>query len=335
MTKSEITPVELIIPDAGPLISLAHADQLDLVHIFGRRVAIADVVMAECLKKPSSPDHEVLKQWFERNANSVQTITTPFAQVFNEALQREIDGLERNATRGLGDATVTWILQNLDRVAETGVIPLVLTEDRTFSLDLTSGGKAHVLSTRAWLAGLEEAGAIESAANLLRAMGQHGRSVSNLNIDHPIVKNDATSDWIENVNPAFTIETIRGLLKQPLKAAATLQSGLEKAPEFTKQVARSVIINIHKRDSDANTIALIALAAPSDRDFVSQIAILRQNIEQLDGLDQYLPTLQQLSKNEIVEANSDIIASLKRHGATSEFTDGLDRELAEQKARSR
>jgi hypothetical protein len=35
-------PVDLIIPDAGPLISLAHAGRLDLVDVFNRPVAVID-----------------------------------------------------------------------------------------------------------------------------------------------------------------------------------------------------------------------------------------------------------------------------------------------------
>lgn len=34
-----MTPVGLIIPDAGPLISLVHAGRLDLVEVFNRPVA--------------------------------------------------------------------------------------------------------------------------------------------------------------------------------------------------------------------------------------------------------------------------------------------------------
>lgn len=57
-------PIDLIIPDSGPLISLAHAGRLDLVLVFDRPVVVADIVKLECLKKPGSPDHTALVDWF-------------------------------------------------------------------------------------------------------------------------------------------------------------------------------------------------------------------------------------------------------------------------------
>ncbi|MFZ4748214.1 MAG: hypothetical protein ACOYLK_15210 [Sphingomonas sp.] len=36
-------PVDLIIPDSGPLISLAHANRLDLIEVFDRPIIIADI----------------------------------------------------------------------------------------------------------------------------------------------------------------------------------------------------------------------------------------------------------------------------------------------------
>lgn len=51
--------VDLIIPDSGPLISLAHADRLDLLDVFDRPVLIPDVVRLECLKKPAASDYPI------------------------------------------------------------------------------------------------------------------------------------------------------------------------------------------------------------------------------------------------------------------------------------
>lgn len=54
--------VDLIIPDAGPLISLAHAGRLDLIEVFDRPVVVLDIVRLECLKKPGSPDHSAVRE---------------------------------------------------------------------------------------------------------------------------------------------------------------------------------------------------------------------------------------------------------------------------------
>lgn len=50
------TPVDLIVPDAGPLMTLAYAGRLDLPQSFGRPVKVLDVTRAECLKKAYTPD---------------------------------------------------------------------------------------------------------------------------------------------------------------------------------------------------------------------------------------------------------------------------------------
>ena len=99
-----MTPVDLIIPDAGPLISLAHAGRLDLVEVFNRPVAVIDVVKLECLKKPDSPDYAVIKAWFHNNSNAIRIIETPVRSVYKQALQDELSGKNPRATRGLGDA---------------------------------------------------------------------------------------------------------------------------------------------------------------------------------------------------------------------------------------
>ena len=187
-------PVDLIIPDSGPLISLAHANRLDLLEVFDRPVAILDIVHIECLRKIDSPDHARLDDWFARHGNRLRIVETPFAAVFAKAIEDERQRQNARATRGLGDAAIAWMLRNLSDIAAKGSIPLVLTEDRDFTLDLTDA-TAHLLSTRAWLAGLERAGVIESAAAVIDAIGQHGRVLSNLNVDRPVDRQGIATSW--------------------------------------------------------------------------------------------------------------------------------------------
>lgn len=191
-----MTPVDLIIPDAGPLISLAHAGRLDLVEVFNQPIAVIDIVKLECLKKPESPDHLALKSWFDNNSNAIRIIDTPFRQTYDQALQNEITGKNPRATRGMGDAAYGWLLPNLDLVARRGTVPLVLTEDKNLSVTLSDHKVAHILSTRAWLTGLQNAGVIESAAEIIAQIGQHGRNLSSLHVDNAIGSEDGESDWL-------------------------------------------------------------------------------------------------------------------------------------------
>lgn len=187
--------VDLIIPDSGPLISLAHANRLDLVEVFDRPVAVLDVVKLECLKKREAPDYEILKSWFDRSGNAVRIVDTPLCATYQKALEDERSGRNPRATRGLGDATFGWLLPNLGDVVAPGAIPLVLLEDRNLSLTLDLG-LAHILSTRAWLSGLERAGVIESAAEVIEQINRHGRNLSTLQADRPVERDNRKSGWI-------------------------------------------------------------------------------------------------------------------------------------------
>jgi hypothetical protein len=69
--------INLVIADAGPLISLASAKRLDLLTCFDRPVKILDVVKEECLVKPGAPGETELRQWFSTNSNDAEIVPSP------------------------------------------------------------------------------------------------------------------------------------------------------------------------------------------------------------------------------------------------------------------
>ncbi|PAX07048.1 hypothetical protein [Sphingomonas lenta] len=190
--------VDLIIPDSGPLISLAHADRLDLIEVFDRPIVIADIVKLECLKKPTAPDYPVLERWFARIGNRVRVVDTPMREPYEAALQRERAG-ERRATSGFGDATLAYMLRRLDDFAAPGAVPLVLIEDEGASRLLSRFERAHILSTRTWLISLERAGVIPSARDVINKIAHGGRELSELQADRPGVGDDGKSAWLGQV----------------------------------------------------------------------------------------------------------------------------------------
>lgn len=165
--------VDLILPDAGPLISLAHADRLDLLNVFARPVVILDVVAMECVRKPDAPDHDRLAAWLHRAGNRFVLSQTPIGPLYRDALARERSGEDAAATRGLGDAALSWALRNIDRLARPEAIPLVLVEDRKLATRLEDMNRGHIVSTRTWLAALEEAGAISDFHAIIAEMANH------------------------------------------------------------------------------------------------------------------------------------------------------------------
>lgn len=192
-------PVALIIPDSGPLISLAHADRLDLLEVFERPVVIADIVRIECLKKPTSPDHATLERWFARIGNRARVVETPLREAYEAALRRERSGEEPRATSGFGDATLSYMLRRLDLYAAPDAVPLVLIEDDKASRSLARFEHAHILSTRTWLISLERAGVIPSAREVIGEIAQGGRELSTLQADRPGKREGTKSDWLGNV----------------------------------------------------------------------------------------------------------------------------------------
>lgn len=177
-------PVDLIIPDSGPLISLAHADRLDLLDVFDRPIIIPDVVRLECLKKPTARDYPILHRWFERSGNHISVVDTPMQEAYRAALERERTG-ERRATSGFGDATLAYVLRRLDDYAAPNAVPLVLIEDEATARLLSRFERAHIISTRTWLVSLERAGVIASAHSVIEAIARGGRGLSELQIDRP------------------------------------------------------------------------------------------------------------------------------------------------------
>ena len=192
-------PVTLIIPDAGPLITLAIADRLELLQKFGRKILIMDVVREECLRKADVPEYPRLKAWFEKNGhNQAQIMATPFLAAFREAARQAASGGDPFATRGMGDATIAWFVANISRFHSADDIGLVLTEDATFG-NVVLNRDVHVLSTRAWLQALENANMIPSAVDIIQEVQANGRNLARYIADQPAVISAGTrSDWIEH-----------------------------------------------------------------------------------------------------------------------------------------
>ena len=82
-------PVDLIIPDSGSFICLAHADRLDLIEVFDHPIVIADIVKLDCLKKPTAPDYPVLERRFARIGSRARVVDTPMREPYEAALERE------------------------------------------------------------------------------------------------------------------------------------------------------------------------------------------------------------------------------------------------------
>ena len=168
--------ITLVIPDAGPLISLATADRLDLLDQFAVPVVVLDVVKAECLFK-AWPGRDNLERWFGSNDRQIEIISTPIFALYMQATRDEQSKNRGEAKRGLGDAAISWFVANASADSGPNATTLILTEDAALG-DSRLGRDVHILSTRAFLKTLQNLRVIGSARSIIEDIERSGRVVA-------------------------------------------------------------------------------------------------------------------------------------------------------------
>ncbi len=160
---------DLIVPDTGPLIHLAQADALHLLHAIGGRVVVADMVALEATQDLAKPGAAAIAAWIEAGsrpgANApVFVAPTEIGELFLKARQTDPSIRPRNA----GElAILEWLGSYVEHSDHAGHHVLIVYENgkiprfvRETGLDLDT----DVLTTRAFLELAERCGAIASAA---------------------------------------------------------------------------------------------------------------------------------------------------------------------------
>lgn len=166
----QIERPDLIVPDTGPLIHLAQADALHLLHLIGGRVVVADMVALEATQDLAKPGAAAIAAWIEAGGQSgsnapVLVAPTEIGELFLKARQTDPAIRPRNA----GElAILEWLGSYVDRTDHEGHSVLIVYENgkiprfvRETGLDLDT----DVLTTRAFLELAERRGVIASAAD--------------------------------------------------------------------------------------------------------------------------------------------------------------------------
>ena len=169
---TEAAGIELL-PDAGPLITLAYADALDLLFKPGWRVALVDMVLHEVTRN-HTPTSERLARWVDSHGIAVRPTRT-FAR-YQEALAAG----ESPRRHHLGELAIQETLNEFALAVppRTGVF---LFEDHKIARSsFLVPGHCHKISTRAFLLFLEDKGLLASATDVERRAVQAGRAFSRL-----------------------------------------------------------------------------------------------------------------------------------------------------------
>jgi hypothetical protein len=152
----------ILIPDAGPLFSLAAGDLLHLLSRF--HVGISDLVREETIDRGHLPNASIeaqrLLSYYNANSSNIQTFTTQVGMAIKA--KRSVDP-NYQTPRNVGELSIQSLLIDL-QVTGTGEAPVVLFEDAWFINNAPGLAKPCILlSTEAFLEYAQSKGWIESA----------------------------------------------------------------------------------------------------------------------------------------------------------------------------
>ncbi len=176
--------ITVVIPDTGPLISLARADRLDLIDRFNSPILIADAVAMELRHgPPAAPDRARLEAWLAQSSNRIQIVPTRIGDVLRELhdLERLLAPAQRRAAhrhkrRHAGEVAILEMATALQGRLTAGETGLVLFEDKAVTR-MNFGPYVRVMNTWALATILETLGVLDSADILFDAIEATGRSL--------------------------------------------------------------------------------------------------------------------------------------------------------------
>lgn len=167
-------PDVVLLPDAGPLITLAYADSLDLLFRPGWSVALVDMVLHEVTRN-QTPTSEKLARWAE--THKLPVLPTRISQRFQQNLSANVVAPRKS---NLGELAIQEAMNDfaLELPPKTGVF---LFEDHKIArASFLVPDNCRKVSTRAFLLFLEQKGWLASATEIERKAIQAGRAFSSL-----------------------------------------------------------------------------------------------------------------------------------------------------------
>ena len=163
----------VLFPDAGPLITLAYADALDLLLKPGWMLAVVDMVLLEVTRN-QTPTSDAIKRWLDRHRVSIRTTRTC------EHHRVELKRSEQPSKSNLGELAVQEVMNDLALMRPPQPCVFLFEDHKIARASFMVPEHCMKVSTRAFLIYIEEQGWIESAARIERQAIQAGRTFSSL-----------------------------------------------------------------------------------------------------------------------------------------------------------
>ncbi len=147
----------ILLSDAGPLITLAYADALDVLLLPGWTVQMVDMVLHEVTRN-QTPTSQKISQWVERHYLLVRE--TRVSQRYDKALAARDTPRKTN----LGELAVQEVMTDFALLSPTPTGIFLFEDHKIARASFLLPANCHKISTRAFLQFLEQQGWLESAA---------------------------------------------------------------------------------------------------------------------------------------------------------------------------
>lgn len=214
--------IKIVLPDAGPLITLAHANALDLLLVFNPdqvQLVVTDMVDFESTRQRSTHmDAQRIADFLSKHAGRIVIEKTPIGQMaiasanlydrYNESQQVR----DSYASNGMDPPTppapdigelsiISYVMSLIGQ--PPGPACLVIAEDGFF-LRSTTGvlpGNTHIISTATLLSEIEKINPKISAKSIFEAARKYtGRDPNRLKLDLSASKIIGGSEWTSSLN---------------------------------------------------------------------------------------------------------------------------------------
>lgn len=161
----------LIVTDTSPLITLAVADELDVLLRAGLKIEIPDAVYSEATRVPTAPGANRIKDWINANSEQVRIVPT---EIGIDQRKRLEDG---RTVKDMGEQAALETLDIFLAKNADGEALLLFEDSDIRRRRAVVDDRVSLISTGDFLRELQTARLIQSADHILDEAARTGRNV--------------------------------------------------------------------------------------------------------------------------------------------------------------
>lgn len=164
----------ILLADAGPLITLAYAQSLDVLFKPGWKVQLVDMVLHEVTRN-QTPTSQTIATWVANN--QLEVLSTRTFLHYQQTVAQDASPPRKN---NLGEFAIQETMQTLALESPETVGVFLFEDHKIARASFLLPDNCRKVSTRAFLIFLEQHSWIPSAAEIERKAVQNGRQFSSL-----------------------------------------------------------------------------------------------------------------------------------------------------------